>query len=161
MTRNGGSVDRGTGVSTLSDGSVFGGRDADAVQDTTAGELFRDLQDESGVDGPDATFGESADEIVADAEGHSYERFTDGGQAIAAGSELDDLLIPDREEGDEFHWVDPGDGDDAAEASPVADDSETTTAESTDAGPDGTGEAAATQGSGGILGAVRSLFGRR
>ncbi len=152
MTTNGGAADRGIGVSTISDGGVFDDGDAeDGVRDTTAGELFRELRDEAETDGLDATFDGSADEIVADAEGHSYERFTDGGQAIAAGSELDDLLIPDRKEGDEFHWVDPDGGDDASEAADVGD--------GTEASADSADESSA--GSGGILGAVRSLFGRR
>jgi len=156
MTKNGGAVDRGTDVSTISDGSVFGGSGAD-VRDTTAGELFRELRDEEAADGPDAAFGESADDIVADAEGHGYERFTDGGQAIAAGSELNDLLIPDRQEGDEFHWVDPDHRDDPAEAAAVD-------------GPDGSADGSvgtepagseSTPDSGGLLDAVLSLFGRR
>lgn len=160
MTTNGGTVDRETGVSTISDGGVYRD-DADGVRDTTASELFEDLQEGNEADGPDVDFGDSADEIVADAEGHGHERFTDGGQAIAAGSELEDLLIPDREEGEEFHWVNTGDdGDDAAEAAAAVEDGSDAT---TDADPTDceTKESAEPEGTGGILGAVRSLFGRR
>lgn len=166
MVTNGGTVDRGTGVSTISDGGVFREDGTDGVQDTTAGELFAELQAETESDGPDADFGESAEAIVDGADGHSYERFTDGGQAIAAGSEVESLLIPDREEGDEFHWVNTGDGSDDGDPPTAEDDAAATgTATGSDAGADGPTDADqsadADGGSGGLLGTVRSLFGGR
>ncbi|WP_121823470.1 hypothetical protein [Halostella salina] len=158
MTTDGGTVDRGTGVTTISDGGVFRD-DRDEVQDTTAGELFAELQAENGTDGPDAEFGDSAEAIVDGAEGHSHERFTDGGQAIAAGKEVENLLIPDREEGDEFHWVNTGDGDgDESARTATAVDDETATGDAKGS-PDSETEGA--DESGGLLGKVRSLFGGR
>jgi len=168
MTRNGGAVDRGTGVSTISDGGVFREDGTDGVQDTTAGELFAELQAETESDGPDAEFGDSAEAIVDGAEGHSHERFTDGGQAIAAGTEVENLLIPDREEGDEFRWVNTADGSGDGEPATAGDGAaatETATGSDADTGPDGPTEpdrsADSGVGSGGLLGTVRSLLGGR
>ena len=80
----------------------------EGIQDTTAESLFRELKAESEAGDPTDEFeGLSPESIVDDADGHQHEQFTDGGQAIAAGSEVESLLIPDRSEGDEFHWVDP------------------------------------------------------
>lgn len=119
MTRaHGGSSNEGEGYTTLSADYVFrdtGTKSAagaatldDGIEDTTAENLFRELKMESEAGDPIDEFeGMSPESIVDDADGHEHEQFTDGGQTIAAGSEVDALLIPDRSEGDEFRWVDP------------------------------------------------------
>ena len=137
MTRaHGGPTDEGEGYTTLSADYVFrdtGTKSAagaasldDGIRDTTAESLFRELKAESEAGDPLDDFeGLSAASIVDAAEGHEHEQFTDGGQTIAAGSEVESLLIPERSEGDEFRWVDPdpsdGDATDAADETVDAD----------------------------------------
>jgi len=119
MTRaHGGSTNEGEGYRTLSADYVF--RDTgtkstagaasldEGIQDTTAESLFRELKAESEAGDPTDEFeGLSPESIVDDADGHEHEQFTDGGQTVAAGSEVESLLIPERSKGDEFRWVDP------------------------------------------------------
>lgn len=138
----GGTSDEGERYTTLSADYVFrdtGRKSAagaatleDGVQDTTAENLFRELKAESEAGDPLDDFEElSAESIVSNADGHEHEQFTDGGQTIAAGSEVENLLIPDRSEGEEFRWVDPessedGHGADAANETSVGDAADAT-----------------------------------
>lgn len=80
------------------------------VQDTTAEALFDELKTESDAAEPDVFEDASAETIVEDADGHDHEQYADGGEAIAAGDEIDSLLLPDRSDGEEFRWIetDPG-----------------------------------------------------
>ena len=135
MTRaHGGSTNEGKGYRTLSADYVF--RDTGAkstagaasldegIQDTTAESLFRDLKAESEAGNSTDEFeGLSPESIVDDADGHEHEQFTDGGQTVAAGSDVESLLIPERSEGDEFRWVDPelAEDDDGRDGSDAAD----------------------------------------
>ncbi|NHN49745.1 hypothetical protein G9464_19430 [Halostella sp. JP-L12] len=140
-TSHGGTSDEGEGYTTLSADYVFrdtGTKSAagaatldEGIQDTTAENLFRELKAESGTETPTDEFeGASAESIVADADGHSHEQFTDGGQTLGAGSEVENLLIPDRSEGEEFRWIDP-DSTDGGDDAPA--DQETTDADAAEA----------------------------
>lgn len=132
---HGGTSNEGEGYTTLSADYVFrdtGTKSAagaatldDGIQDTTAENLFRELKAEAEPGDPTDEFeGVSPESIVDDADGHEHEQFTDGGQTLTAGSDVETLLIPDRSEGDEFRWVDPGptDDDDGRNGSDGADE---------------------------------------
>lgn len=97
----------------------------DDVQDTTAETLFQELKADTDVEGSGVYDDASADSILEDAEGHDYRQFGDEYESLTADEDVNDLLIPERSEGDEFRWVQTGsassaDGADVAESGDAA-----------------------------------------
>jgi hypothetical protein len=87
------------------------------AREKTADSVFDELRTETDVDDTGVYEDVSAEAIVDAADGHEYEQYTDGGDAITAGEAVNSLLLPKRSDGEEFRWVETDSADPPANQS--------------------------------------------
>lgn len=81
----------------------------ETVEDRTANDVFAQLQSESGSDGDEVLESESPEDIIDAADEHEPTDEREVDLLVDEGA-LDDLLLSERTRGEEFLWVDSGDG---------------------------------------------------
>jgi hypothetical protein len=87
------------------------------AREKAAETVFDELKTESDADDTGLYEDVSPEAIVDAADGHEYERYTDGGDAITAGEAVNSLLLPERSDGEEFRWVETDSADSPADQS--------------------------------------------